>query len=812
MKLLLFTLLPTTVSSLASVAFPRPSQVLGMPSSIDAIFNIVPHDQDDTCTVLSIPVQDTETELYIAIDHDQFCPQTQPGNGGLRVLDYASTTEMVQDAVRLATGMTRKHAAYHTGFGGAKLVSNAAQPHQRQALLQTTARALQALDGAVYTGCDLNTFDDDMQVLASYTDDQYVLAGMYSQVDTNVATAMTVVGSLLGMCQAHDKQLSDLVCTVQGCGKVGTIVAQELIARGAKTVQTCDLDMDRALSIAGSVPITDWSTTPCDVLIPCANSLAITEDIATHFPEGLEFCVGATNSPFAGKARDILASKGVSFVPESISSAGAILADSVEWTDRPLFRRVTPSHLYGWVRDLSRRKAALLCQQSGLQAHEMHDNVKHVMSSGTGSSSSNNDGDKTPIGEDFPTWIKDNVMHTDTLIIGGGVAGTATARSLSKLGRDSILVEQGATLAPDTASSNGDSRMYRQLYSDPFFSQMQTDALECWKEVQEETGTTLLHPNGLLFYGEDTGETVEGSVAGARDTMEQLGLPHTFYESGDALANAFPALEGCRGQPYTGVYEETAGHVRASAACAAMAQAAGNDCTVQTHTKIVNLDLDDDKVQAVTSEGTTILADQVVMCAGAWTNELLQMADLPELDLELWRIQWAHYKVDDPEVAKTIPQAFHFRKEMGIDGGLYYVFPASATECMDGGSYVKVGVDFPTGAALNKMEDFDYQGSTSVLELMDEWVNQHIPEAGARVNDFCSPYTMTPDSYFVMDRVSDRVTLFSGGSGRAFKFGPLLGDCLAALVNGDKPPVDLTRFSAQREKVTTQKKVLAEVA
>jgi glutamate dehydrogenase/leucine dehydrogenase len=66
-------------------------------------------------------------------------------------------------------------------------------------------------------------------------------------------------------------------------------------------------------------------------LIPCANSLAITEDVAANFPDGIKYCVGATNSPFANdKAKAIFDKKGVMHIPESISSAGAILADSVE--------------------------------------------------------------------------------------------------------------------------------------------------------------------------------------------------------------------------------------------------------------------------------------------------------------------------------------------------------------------------------------------------------------------------------------------------------------------------------------------------
>jgi glycine/D-amino acid oxidase-like deaminating enzyme len=61
---------------------------------------------------------------------------------------------------------------------------------------------------------------------------------------------------------------------------------------------------------------------------------------------------------------------------------------------------------------------------------------------------------------------------------------------------------------------------------------------------------------------------------------------------------------------------------------------------------------------------------------------------------------------------------------------------------------------------------------------------------------------MTKDSYFVMDKVAPNVAVFSGGSGRAFKFGPLLGDCMTSLLTGEEAPVDLTAFSAKRKELS----------
>ena len=162
-----------------------------------------------------------------------------------------------------------------------------------------------------------------------------------------------------------------------------------------------------------------------------------------------------------------------------------------------------------------------------------------------------------------------------------------------------------------------------------------------------------------------------------------------------------------------------------------MIHAAGNLCDVRVGSKIVSLNVsgsessdDVTTVNAITEDGTTIAAKNTVLAAGPWTNEVLELAGLPKLPLEIWMVQWAHYEVDDPKVASMIPQAFHFKEESGIDGGLYYVFPASATQSVVGSgdenkkAYVKVGVDFPTFEPLQSMDSFNLDGSEEVLSLM----------------------------------------------------------------------------------------------
>ena len=59
-------------------------------------------------------------------------------------------------------------------------------------------------------------------------------------------------------------------------------------------------------------------------------------------------------------------------------------------------------------------------------------------------------------------------------------------------------------------------------------------------------------------------------------------------------------------------------------------------------------------------------------------------------------------------------------------------------------------------------------------------------------------YDNSADGDFVIDRTG-QIVVGCGTSGHGFKFGPLLGELLADLADGDTPSIDLRRFGVDRE-------------
>lgn len=79
-----------------------------------------------------------------------------------------------------------------------------------------------------------------------------------------------------------------------------------------------------------------------------------------------------------------------------------------------------------------------------------------------------------PVGDLFAQWVAAQTQETDVAVVGAGMAGTAAAYWLAREAphMKGLVLEQ-ATVAHAGGSSYGKSRMYREMYSDPYFSKMQ---------------------------------------------------------------------------------------------------------------------------------------------------------------------------------------------------------------------------------------------------------------------------------------------------------------------------------------------------
>ena len=381
------------------------------------------------------------------------------------------------------------------------------------------------------------------------------------------------------------------------------------------------------------------------------------------------------------------------------------------------------------------------------------------------------------------------------VIIGGGMAGLSCAASLARRGISDVILLEGKTLAHARASSFGETRMFREMYSDPVLCRLAQEANRLWREEETHAGEILRDTHGLLFYGESWDEeTIEGSIPGARKVMDDQGIPYEALTAAQ-IAERFPLKPK---SDFTGLFEPTAGAVRSDKVIAhwvRTARQAGHQ--VLEHSPVSSIDADGG---GVTLEGGHhISAGHVVVACGIWSQLLLAPLGLAP-KLEIWPMLWAHYTVD-PALANRYPQWFCFQKERGDDGGLYYGFPSLSTTA-DGRPRIKAGIDWsPKELRVAEPNAMCTEAPARLLELLDAFLFNELDGVQERVETVMSPYSMTSDVNFVLDRLTPKLSLFAGGSGQSFKFAPLIGDSLARLASGDQPAADISCWSHQRDAV-----------
>ena len=310
-------------------------------------------------------------ELSVFIVAENYL-EDHPANGGLRLLNYETDMECIQDGFRLANLMKCKHSLYSTGFSGGKVVARSSDISSvKDKLISITSKLLENLQGKMITGCDLNTNINDMEKLFKLT--PHVLAAINSKVDASTATGMGVIGAFEAFKKCFPQDLPNGVL-VHGCGSVGQIVASELVKRKIKTF-VVDIDIERT-NIPGAISLgnnKNWYRKNFDVIFPCSISGLINTNIA-QFLLTTKAIISAANGPFSNNVIPAkLKDSNVVIIPDPLVNAGAVIADSIEKYAPEAWTGTSPEKVYNFVQEEVRKKcfSYLSLEQSGLSSKEI---------------------------------------------------------------------------------------------------------------------------------------------------------------------------------------------------------------------------------------------------------------------------------------------------------------------------------------------------------------------------------------------------------------------------------------------------------
>jgi sarcosine oxidase len=347
--------------------------------------------------------------------------------------------------------------------------------------------------------------------------------------------------------------------------------------------------------------------------------------------------------------------------------------------------------------------------------------------------------------------------RADVVVIGAGLLGLATAYALR--GRRDVVVLERADVGHPRGGSHGPSRVFRLGYPDPFYVDLARRSLAGWRALEAETGTELVQRTGQLSFGPGAREVFDALVS-VDAPVEGLGA--------DEVARRFPMFAG-RGPA---VFEPESGVLAANVVLAALRGACA--CDIREHVEVTKIEEDGDRVRIETDAGS-LDANAAVVTAGPWTSQLVTLPTPTFATLE-------HVAYFRPHAdATATPPVF-----ISHDAPTAYGLPTPGSDLYKialhhGG----VRVD-PDGAPFS----VDPEAIAALEAAARHWLVDFGPVA-VEV-DVC-PYDNTPDEDFVIERRGN-VAIGCGTSGHGFKFGPLLGEILAALAESRDPPVDITRF------------------
>jgi leucine dehydrogenase len=253
-----------------------------------------------------------------------------PAVGGTRLWDYETEAAALDDALRLSRAMAYKCAAAGIDYGGGKGVIIADPEEKTDDLLRAYGECVDSFGGSFVTGEDVNIDVADVQVIGETTryvggSEEHGIAATAAGVRHGMQAALAV--------EQGTPSLDGVSVVVQGVGKVGSTLAADLAERGAD-VTVADLDHERVdeLRQVYGIGVVDPDAVyaePCDVFAPCALGGVVDDDSVDAL--ACDVVCGSANNQLAERRHaDALAEQDITYVPDYVVNAGALIAGTVE--------------------------------------------------------------------------------------------------------------------------------------------------------------------------------------------------------------------------------------------------------------------------------------------------------------------------------------------------------------------------------------------------------------------------------------------------------------------------------------------------
>ncbi|RDA93923.1 hypothetical protein CP533_4547 [Ophiocordyceps camponoti-saundersi (nom. inval.)] len=390
------------------------------------------------------------------------------------------------------------------------------------------------------------------------------------------------------------------------------------------------------------------------------------------------------------------------------------------------------------------------------------------------------------------------------LIVGSGVFGLSTARSLVKEpffdGTTITVVDSAAHDAqfpPSDAASVDHSKIVRPDYADPDYIALAMAAQKEWrKQGNDELGGQQRYvESGLVLTANEprSGKYVTGALEEARKRCEGMSVLHNQHH-----IRTFETKEALDDYLGTAGRAGDWGYLNAGSGWADAEKAMGwfyeqvkaTQRVAFINAKVKKLETKDGQVVgARLSDDTMLKADVVILAAGAWTGELVDLRGRVEATGQV--MGYVDLTDEEAAIMSKQPALLNFAT------GLFVIPPRGRVlkVARNGFGYLNpqiVSSALPTTAAAQQEPILISRPATrrdgaghlppEAEEALRRGLRDLTPIAGLenrpwRETRLCW-YCDTKDGHFLVDWHPGWKGLFlaTGGSGHGFKFLPVLGD------------------------------------
>ena len=372
------------------------------------------------------------------------------------------------------------------------------------------------------------------------------------------------------------------------------------------------------------------------------------------------------------------------------------------------------------------------------------------------------------------------MTNVDVVVVGAGILGASTAYFLRKSGvKKVLLIERGDPASGGTGKS---AAIVRSYYSVPVMARLAQEAVSLFHNLEAEIGVDGgFHATGFTqLVPPDWVNTAKELVA----MHQSLGVDTDFVPESD-WERRFPWLE----QDGIGaiVFEASSGYadpVQTTEGFVAAFQRDGGE--FRPRTPVRSLMRDGDRISGVVLEQENITAGVVVNAAGPWSRFLAESVEL-DLPIHSVREQDSVWEVPTGRPLPTTPVSNPIEAT--------YMRPMGEGRWLFGRGYPKPYFD---------VDPYNYKESADenfVLDLRDRWCRRIPSLQGSKLlHAYAALYDVTPDWIpFVGPREGlDGYCDAAGGSGHAFKTGPIFGRELAEWIANNNVRDDFRHFSYDR--------------